>query len=129
MTIVALIAMVASLFLTAVGAPGNWIMLAILAFLTWSGRTSILTFVVCLVIALAAEAIEFALVRKLSERYGGTRRAFWGALIGGIAGVVIGLPVPIIGSIIAGLLGSFAGAAIATYTEVKDMGQAGRVGW
>src|SRR4051812_3663791 len=125
MTVVAIIAMVSALFLTAVGAPRDLIMLAILAALTWSGRVSIFTLLACAVVALIAEAVEFALVKKLSARYGGTRRAFWGALIGGIAGVVIGLPVPVIGSIIAGLLGSFAGAAIATYTEVKDMGQAG----
>jgi uncharacterized protein YqgC (DUF456 family) len=125
----AILAMIASLFLTAVGAPGNWIMIAILGALTWSGRVSVLTLAACIAVAVIAEGIEFMLVKKLAERYGGSRRAFWGALLGGIAGVVVGLPVPVIGSIIAGLLGSFAGAAIATYSEVRDMGQAGRVGW
>lgn len=129
MTVVAIVAMVLCLVLTAVGAPGNWIMIAILGALTWYGNVSIFTLIGCSVVALIAEIVEFLLVRKLSERYGGSRRAFWGALVGGIAGVVIGLPVPVIGSIIAGLLGSFAGAAVATYSEVRDMGQAGRVGW
>ena len=46
-----------------------------------------------------------------------------------IFGVVVGIPVPIIGSIIAGFVGSFAGAALVTWLEARDMGQAGRVGW
>ena len=105
----AVAAMVFALFLTPLGAPGNWIMIAILAAGAWYDRVSWPVLVVCIVIALVAEVLEFLLVKRMSDRYGGSRKAFWGAIAGGIVGVVVGMPVPIIGSIIAGFAGSFAG--------------------
>ena len=33
-----------------------------------------------------------------ARRYGGSKRAGWGALAGGLIGAVVGVPVPIIGS-------------------------------
>ena len=125
----AVAALVLALFLTPLGAPGNWIMIAIIAAGAWYDRVSWPVLALCVVIALVAEVLEFLLVKRMSDRYGGSRKAFWGAIAGGIVGVVIGMPVPIIGSIIAGFAGSFAGAALVTYLEAKDMGQAGRVGW
>lgn len=125
----AVAAMVIALFLTPLGAPGNWIMIAVLAAGAWYDRVGWLVLVICVCLALVAEVLEFLLVKRMSDRYGGSRKAFWGAILGGIVGVVIGMPVPIIGSIIAGFAGSFAGAALVTYMEAKDMGQAGRVGW
>ena len=125
----AVAALVLALFLTPLGAPGNWIMIAIIAAGAWYDRVSWPVLALCVVIALVAEVLEFLLVKRMSDRYGGSRKALWGAIAGGIIGVVIGMPVPIIGSIIAGFAGSFAGAALVTYLEAKDMGQAGRVGW
>ena len=129
MNLVAVAAMVLALFLTPLGAPGNWIMVAIVAAGAYFGEVGALKVGICVVIALIAEALEYVLVKKHSEKHGGSKKAFWGAIVGGIAGVMIGIPVPIIGSVVAGFLGSFAGAAAVTYMEARDMGQAGRVGW
>lgn len=129
MTLLAVLAMTGALFLTPLGAPGNWIMVAIVAAGAWYGAVSWPVLMVCVVVATLAEVLEFVLVKRLSDKHGGTRKAFWGAIAGGIIGVVVGMPVPVIGSIIAGFLGSFAGAAFVTWLEAKDMGQAGRVGW
>jgi uncharacterized protein YqgC (DUF456 family) len=129
MIALAIAAMVLALFLTPLGAPGNWIMIAILAAGAWYDRVSWPVLFVCVAIALIAEVLEFMLVKRMSDKYGGSKKAFWGAIAGGIVGVIIGMPVPVIGSIIAGFIGSFGGAAIVTYMEAKDMGQAGRVGW
>ena len=129
MTALAVAAMVFSLFLTPLGAPGNWIMIVILAIGAYYDRVSWPVLAVCVVIALVAEVLEFLLVKRMSDKYGGSKKAFWGAIAGGIVGVVVGMPVPVIGSIIAGFLGSFAGAAVVTYMEAKDMDQARRVGW
>jgi uncharacterized protein YqgC (DUF456 family) len=118
-----------SLFLTPLGAPGNWIMLAIVGAGAWYGQVSWGIVAICAVAATVAEVLEFLLVKKLTGKYGGSRKAFWGAIVGGIIGVVVGTPDPVIGSIIAGYLGSFAGAAAVTWLEARDMGQAGRVGW
>jgi uncharacterized protein YqgC (DUF456 family) len=121
--------MMVSLFLTPLGLPGNWIMMAIVGAGALHGDVSVVATVACLIIAVAAELLEFRFVQKSTDRYGGSKRAFWGAIAGGMAGIFIGIPVPIIGSIIAGFAGSFVGAAAVTWMEARDMGQAGRVGW
>jgi len=121
--------MTLALFLTPLGVPGLWLMVGLLAFGTWLGHVSMWMVIACAVLALAAELVELLIVQKLNVRYGGSRKAFWGAIVGGIIGVIVGTPVPIVGSIIAGFLGSFLGAAAATLYETKELGQAGRVGW
>lgn len=121
--------MVLSLFLTPLGLPGNWIMIAVLAAGAYFGTVGLFALLACLLIAAAGEVVEFLVLQRLNLRYGGSRRAFWGAIAGGIAGVIIGLPLPIIGPIIAGFLGSFAGAAGVTWWETRRAAAATRVGW
>jgi hypothetical protein len=118
-----------ALFLTPLGIPGLWIMVGVLAIGTIVGDVGAFIIVICLLLALAAELLEFFIVQKLNVRYGGSRLAFWGAIFGGIAGVILGMPIPIVGSIIAGFLGSFAGAMAATLYETKRLDSAARVGW
>ncbi len=43
--------------------------------------------------------------------------------------MLVGAPIPVVGSIVAGFLGSFLGAALVTYHELGDMDAARRVGW
>jgi uncharacterized protein len=121
--------MAVALFLTPLGVPGLWIMVAVLAVGAWLGDVSLIILTVCALLAAAAEVVEFVIIQRLNVRYGGSTLAFWGAIFGGVAGVLIGMPVPIIGSIIAGFLGSFAGAAAATLYETRRLEDAGRVGW
>lgn len=129
MTALAIAALVACLFLTPLGLPGNWFMIAILTAGVYFEVVSPLTMLACLFIATAAEAVEYLLVQKLNLRYGGSRRAFWGAIAGGIVGVMIGVPIPIVGSVIAGFLGTFLGAAAVTLHETRSHQAATRVGW
>lgn len=129
LAVVAILVMVGALFATPLGAPGNWIMVAVVAAGAWFGRVGWLVLGAAVVIAGAAEIVEFMLVRRLSLQYGGSRRAFWGSIAGGIVGVVIGLPVAVVGSIVAGFIGSFMGAALVTLAESRSLGRAGRVGW
>lgn len=121
--------MAVALFLTPLGVPGLWIMVGVLAFGAWFGDVSLFILAACVVLAAAAEIIEFFIVSRLNVKYGGSRLAFWGAIAGGVVGVIVGMPVPVIGSIIAGFIGSFAGAAAATLYETKRFDSAGRVGW
>lgn len=129
MSAIAIAIMVVALFLTPLGLPGNWIMIAVLAAGAWYGVVGALVLIACVLVAAAAEVIEFLLVKRLSLKYGGSRRAFWGAIGGGIIGVVVGAPVPVVGSIIAGFVGSFAGAAAVTLHETRSTDAAKRVGW
>lgn len=129
LAIIGIVVMGIALFLTPLGIPGLWIMVGVLTIGAALGEVSILMLFICLALALAAEILEFFIVKKLNLRYGGSRLAFWGAILGGVAGVVVGMPIPIIGSIIAGFLGSFAGAMAATFYETKKLDSATRVGW
>ena len=129
LSILGILIMGVALFLTPLGIPGLWIMVGVLAIATTMGDVGVLVLVTCVVLALAAELLEFVIVQKLNVRYGGSRLAFWGAIFGGVIGVVVGMPVPVIGSIIAGFLGSFAGAMAATLYETRRLESAARVGW
>jgi len=122
-------AMVVSLFLIPLGLPGLWIMVGAVAIGAILGEIGVTIVVATLAIALVAELIEFLLVKRLTQQYGGSRKAFWGAIAGGIVGVMVGVPVPIVGSIAAGLIGSFVGAAMVTYAETKELRAAHRVGF
>ncbi|MBR9988994.1 MAG: DUF456 domain-containing protein [Gemmatimonadetes bacterium] len=129
LAILGILIMGIALFLTPLGIPGLWIMVGVLAIGTIAGEVGIFTIVVCLVLALGAEILEYLIVQKLNVRYGGSRLAFWGAIFGGVAGVIVGMPIPLIGSLIAGFIGTFAGAMAATLYETKRFDSAARVGW
>ena len=116
------------------GLPGTWLMLAAafgynaLAPTTpGAGHIGTGTIVAGFVLAVAAEALEFVVSTRAASRYGGSRRAGWGAMLGGLAGAVVGVPVPVVGSVLGAFVGSFAGAFAAELTYRRDVGAAGRV--
>jgi uncharacterized protein YqgC (DUF456 family) len=112
--------MLMSLFLIPLGLPGTWIMIgAAIGYDALVGGDPIgwVTIVATVVLAVIAEIFEFTLSTRYTKKYGGSRRAGWGAIIGGIVGAIVGVPVPIIGSVIGAFVGSFAGALVAEYTR------------
>jgi len=121
--------MAVSLFLIPLGLPGAWIMVGIIAIGAITGAVGLSTLIAVVAIATLGEVIEFFVVKRLTAQYGGSRAAFWGALIGGFIGVIVGVPVPIVGSIFAGFIGSFLGASVVTIFETRKWDHAGRVGW
>src|SRR2546422_2858125 len=103
---------VAGLLLIPLGLPGLWLMvLGVLGYGWLTAFRSVGIGVMALVVGLAllGEVIEWWLGFRFAERYGGSRRAGWGALVGGLVGAAIGVPVPIVGSVIGAFVGSFAG--------------------
>lgn len=127
--IVAAIVMFLSILVIPLGWPGLWIMVAVVGLGALLGEIGPGIVVVVVAVAAAAELLEFLIVRRMSLRYGGSSLAFWGAVIGGTAGVFIGAPVPVLGPVIAGVAGSFIGAAAAAFHESRDLAAASRVGW
>jgi uncharacterized protein YqgC (DUF456 family) len=118
------------LLLVPLGLPGLWVIAgAALAFnpLVGEERIGLVTIAGVFLIAVAAEVVEFVLAGRFAQRYGGSRRAGWGAIIGGIAGAIIGVPVPIVGPMLGAFAGSFAGALIAELTRGTGGGMATRV--
>src|SRR5437867_9251798 len=91
------LACLAGLALIALGLPGLWVMVA--ALVGYGALThfrTIGTGTIALVLGLAAlgEVVEAWLGFGLARRYGGSKRAGWGALLGGLVGAAVGVPVP-----------------------------------
>lgn len=121
--------MALSILLIPLGLPGLWVLVALVGLGAWLGELSAWVVVAAVALAAAAELAEWLIVRSMNLRYGGSPRAFWGAIVGGMIGVLVGAPIPVAGSVVAGFLGSFLGAALITYYELRDVGAAHRVGW
>lgn len=121
---------VVSLALIPLGLPGTWLMVAAAlgySLLEQPSPIGMVTIGGTAVLALIGEILEFVLAGRYARRYGGSRRAEWGAILGGIVGVIIGLPIPILGSMVAGFAGAFAGALIAELTRGSGATASARV--
>lgn len=129
MKFVALFALLLALATIPFGLPGVWMMMAVLAAAVFAGWLSWQLWAILLVLAAVAELAEFFVLKKMGERYGGSRAAFWGAVLGGFTGMFVGVPVPVVGPVLAGLIGTFAGAAAVTLYQTRSVGGARRVGW
>src|SRR6267154_780070 len=91
------------LALVALGLPGLWLIVAAVAAfgaVTGFKGISLATIGIVVVLAVVGEVFEAWLGFGLARRYGGSKRAGWGALLGGLVGAVVGVPVPVIGSVI-----------------------------
>ena len=120
------------LLLVPLGLPGLWVMVA--GIVGYGGLTDfrsvgVATMGVVLGLAFLGEIIEWSLGFRFTRTYGGSRRSAWGALVCGIVGAVLGVPVPLVGSVIGAFLGSFAGAALFEYSLSRTPGTAVRAGW
>jgi uncharacterized protein YqgC (DUF456 family) len=119
-----------SLVLIVLGLPGLWIMVA--SAVTYNlvvpgDPIGWFSLVAVAVLALVAELLEFTMTGRYARKYGGSRRAGWGAIIGGMIGAFVGVPVPIIGPVIGAFIGSFCGALVAELTGGASAGDATRV--
>lgn len=104
-------------------------MLTVLLLTAAAGELGWWTWALLAALVVAAELLEFLVLRWLGARYGGSRMAFWGAVAGGFVGVVVGMPVPVVGPVLAGFLGTFVGAVGVTLLEKRPVREASRVGW
>jgi uncharacterized protein YqgC (DUF456 family) len=129
MDILILVALLAlGLLLIPFGLPGTWIMAgsALGYSLLVPGSIGTFTVVVVAIMALVGELIEFSLTARYARKYGGSRRASWGAIIGGMVGAFMGVPVPVVGSIVGAFAGAFVGAFVAELTR-SSIGSATKV--
>src|SRR3954467_1486916 len=122
----------AGLVLIPFGLPGLWlIVLAIIGYgwLSDFQTTSAWFLILVIALALGGELIEAWIGFRFAQRYGGSRRAGWGALVGGLAGAIVGVPIPVIGSVIGGFVRGFVGAAVFEYSNARRSDVAARAGW
>jgi uncharacterized protein YqgC (DUF456 family) len=109
-------ALVIGLLLIPLGLPGLWLQVAASALLAtaWAGAQLpwgwVLGFAA---LAGMAELLELLFGRWGARRFGGSNRAAWGALIGGLVGAVVGgIPIPLLGAVIMSFTGTFVGAIV-----------------
>jgi uncharacterized protein YqgC (DUF456 family) len=122
----------AGLVLIPFGLPGLWIMvLGVIGYgwLTGFATVGVATIAIVLSLAALGEIVEAWVGFRSAQRYGGSRRAGWGALIGGLVGAVVGVPVPVVGSVIGAFVGSFIGATLFEYSVAQRAGTAVGAGW
>lgn len=123
---------IGGLLLVPFGLPGTWVqVLGVVGygFATDFHTVGWTTITFVLVLAAIGEVVEFALGGRYARKYGGSRRAAWGAIIGGIVGAIVGVPIFLVGSVIGAFVGAFAGAALLELTRSPEIRAALRVGW
>jgi uncharacterized protein YqgC (DUF456 family) len=98
-------------------------------FLVPGGSIGLTTVIAMGALMVIAEGLEWLLTTRFTRQYGGSRRAGWGAIIGGMIGAFMGVPVPIIGSVIGAFAGAFVGAFVFEWTNSRSSGTATRVAW
>jgi uncharacterized protein YqgC (DUF456 family) len=123
------IALVGAMLLIPLGLPGTWVMVgaALVYQIAGGAGIGVVTIVGTAVLALIGELLEFSLAARFTRRYGGSRRAGWGAILGGFVGAFVGVPVPVVGPVIGAFLGAFIGALVAELTVRGDHRAATRV--
>ncbi len=126
--------LIGGLLLAVFQLPGTWFILAASAAYDWHFGWSRLTgyaLAAMAFLAACAEVADFVAGMKGAQKAGASRAASWGALIGGFCGMLVFtplIPVPILGSVLGGLLGCFAGAFIAERRGHGDSGKCAKVG-
>jgi uncharacterized protein len=121
---------VLSLILIVLGLPGLWIMVAtavVYNMIVPGDPIGWVSLIAVAVLALVAELLEFSMTGRYARKYGGSRRAGWGAIIGGMIGAVVGFPVPIVGPVIGAFVGCFVGALVGELTGGASATDATRV--
>src|SRR5947207_5386405 len=106
---------VLGLVLVPLGVPGLWIMVAGIVgygWLTDFRSVGVATIGAALGLAFLGEIVEAWLGFRLARAYGGSRRAAWGALAGGLVGAATGVPRPVGGSVVGGGVGAFVGGGL-----------------
>lgn len=115
-------AMLVSIFVVPLGLPGTFIMVGLAILLNYVAAAGIgwVAIGFSLVLAVIAEVLEWTMSVRFARKYGGSKRAGWGAIIGGLIGAFAGIPVPVIGSMIGAFAGAFLGALVAEWTQPQS---------
>lgn len=121
-----------SLVMIPFGMPGTLVMFAAAIcykLLVPNGGIGWLSVVVAGVLMVIAEGLEWTLTSRFARKYGGSRRAGWGAVIGGMVGAFVGVPIFLVGSIIGAFIGAFVGAFVFEMSRGSGGGVSTRVAW
>lgn len=124
--------LVLSLIMIPFGMPGTLVMFAAALcykLLVPQGGIGWPSVVIVGLLMIVAEGLDWVLAARFTRKYGGSRRAAWGAGIGGMIGAFIGIPIPVVGSIVGAFAGAFVGALVFEMSRGSGGGTATRVAW
>jgi hypothetical protein len=131
--IVLILSMPAGLIAVVLGLPGTWLIVITSVLYSWLTGFAVITYqmlLALLILAVAAEVLEFWSGLWGARRYGGSKKAMLATLIGGFIGAIILSPMIFgFGTIVGAFLGAFAGGFLISYLERRKMNEAMRVGW
>jgi len=122
------------IFISLLSITGGWLVAVAAALLTWyrpdaqPGWSVVIALLVTCVLVEIADAVAGSL--GISRR-GGSAKAGWAALLGGLIGMVLGgfIPIPIVGSLIGMCAGSFAFAFWVERNRLQHDAQAAHIAW
>lgn len=119
------------LLLSTLTFSGTWLVLAAAIISKLAvGVPNLGTFVVFILICIAAEVLEMLAGFIGVRKRGGSRLAGLAALIGGLAGAALGTAFsPVLGTIAGILLGSFASAFLVEWLRLRHHGTAAHIAW
>jgi uncharacterized protein len=126
------LAIVVGLVMIPFGMPGTLVLFAAALcyfLLVPAGGIGLTTVIAMGVLMAVAEGLEWVLTARFTKKYGGSRRAGWGAVIGGMIGAFVGVPIPIIGPIIGAFVGAFIGAFAFEWSRGTTAGASTKVAW
>ncbi len=119
-------------FLSCLSLSGTWVVFvasAIVAWKRWPDFPGIPTLAIFFVLCIAVEVAEAFAASWGVQRRGGSRATGWAALGGGFLGMLLGgfIPVPVIGSLIGMIAGSFGCAFLVEHAKMKKATHAAHV--
>jgi uncharacterized protein YqgC (DUF456 family) len=123
-------------FTNLLGLPGNWLIVATAALYAWLLPGAAVGWPVTGVVtglALVGELVEFAASAAGVKRSGGSGcgavLALVGSVIGAITGMFVGIPIPVVGSLVAALLFGGLGALCGAIVGETLMGRSLPASW
>ncbi len=127
--VILILVLFGALLIVPLGLPGTWVMVgaALVYHLVVRGGVGMATVAGTAVLALVGELLEVGLAARYTKQYGGSRRAGWAAIAGGLVGAFVGVPVPVVGPVIGAFVGAFLGALAGELSTGADHRAAGRV--
>jgi uncharacterized protein YqgC (DUF456 family) len=114
------------------GLPGCWIILAdalVYGLITRFEQVTLWVLLLLLVMASAAEGLEFIAGIYGTKYYGASRRGIAGAIVGAIIGAILMSPLLfLIGAVLGAFVGAFLGASLVEYLNDRNYKRALRAG-
>lgn len=122
--VVFILSLIIGIFVNFIGLPGNAVISfnsIVYAFIRDFEGISWKFLALVIGLALIVEFLEYLTIAFASQKMGASRKAVWGAIIGGMIGALSGFFVtPVLGSFVGSVIGVFSGAVLLEFISRKN---------